>query len=357
VPVSLPPVLSDADPRIVAPAEPTDGIRVASTMRAPGVPAWRDVTVLDSDGRGAGLAWDVVKAGRRSEALIVNGSGRLRSPQFVAASASARLPGGPAAIVVAEASWEHGVSGLRRFGSLVSRAGDAAARAAIRALDSPRMTYCVLSREELELVPRLWGLDPGRVRCTPYHFALWGLDPGEPRRETEPFLFSGGTPLRDYGTLIEAAAELPVPLRIATAADLGPLPPNVTAGLLPHDEYLRQMRDAACVVVPLAPTETRSAGHQTYLNAMALGRPLVVTDAMGVRDYVEDGRTGLVVPPRDPAAMRAALERVIDGAGQPWLDDMTEAAYATAQEHFAPATYWSRLRSLAGERTLASTGA
>ena len=48
--------------------------------------------------------------------------------------------------------------------------------------------------------------------------------------------------------------------------------------------------------------------------AMAHGRPVVATAVGGLTDAVEDGVTGLLVPPRDPVALRAALERLLDDA-------------------------------------------
>jgi glycosyltransferase involved in cell wall biosynthesis len=47
------------------------------------------------------------------------------------------------------------------------------------------------------------------------------------------------------------------------------------------------------------------------LAAMALGKPLVVNDAPGVRDYVRDGETGIVVPRDDPATLAAALRGLL----------------------------------------------
>ncbi|MFN3486623.1 MAG: glycosyltransferase, partial [Planctomycetota bacterium] len=43
------------------------------------------------------------------------------------------------------------------------------------------------------------------------------------------------------------------------------------------------------------------------LEAMAAGRPVIATDVGGVRDVVRDGETGLLVPPKDPGALAAAL--------------------------------------------------
>jgi D-inositol-3-phosphate glycosyltransferase len=47
------------------------------------------------------------------------------------------------------------------------------------------------------------------------------------------------------------------------------------------------------------------------LEAMACGVPVVGSAVGGLLDSVADGRTGLLVPPRDPAATAAALNRVL----------------------------------------------
>jgi glycosyltransferase involved in cell wall biosynthesis len=44
---------------------------------------------------------------------------------------------------------------------------------------------------------------------------------------------------------------------------------------------------------------------------MAAGTPLVATDVGGLRDIFEHGRDGLLVPPRDPAALAAGLETLL----------------------------------------------
>jgi glycosyltransferase involved in cell wall biosynthesis len=47
---------------------------------------------------------------------------------------------------------------------------------------------------------------------------------------------------------------------------------------------------------------------------MAWGRPVVASAVGGLTDAVEDDVTGLLVPPRDVAALRAALERLLGDA-------------------------------------------
>ncbi len=49
----------------------------------------------------------------------------------------------------------------------------------------------------------------------------------------------------------------------------------------------------------------------SLLDAMAFGLPVVATAAGGIPEAVEDGVTGRVAPPRDPAALAEALADVL----------------------------------------------
>ncbi|MFH9730175.1 GT4 family glycosyltransferase PelF [Streptomyces sp. NPDC017260] len=68
----------------------------------------------------------------------------------------------------------------------------------------------------------------------------------------------------------------------------------------------------------------------TLIEAMSCGRATVSTDVGGVREAVGD--TGLVVPPRDPAAMAAAALELLDDAGR--RRAMGEAARLRVIEQF-----------------------
>ena len=66
---------------------------------------------------------------------------------------------------------------------------------------------------------------------------------------------------------------------------------------------------------------------------MAHGRPVVASAVGGLLDLVVDGETGLLVPPRDPAALRAALQQLL---GDPELRArLGAAARRRVQERFA----------------------
>ncbi len=49
---------------------------------------------------------------------------------------------------------------------------------------------------------------------------------------------------------------------------------------------------------------------KSLLEAAACGRPMVATDVPGCRETVQDGVTGLLVPPRDAESLAAALEQL-----------------------------------------------
>jgi len=71
------------------------------------------------------------------------------------------------------------------------------------------------------------------------------------------------------------------------------------------------------------------------LEAMAARRAVVGTRAGGIPEAIDDGKTGLVVPPRDPAALGAALSRLI--ADAPLRAAMGEAGCARIEGEFSVA--------------------
>ncbi len=114
-------------------------------------------------------------------------------------------------------------------------------------------------------------------------------------------------------------------------------------GFVPHGELRRYYERAAVVCVP-----SRREGYGIVAReAMAHGRAVVVTDAGGLADAVEDEVDGLVVPPRDPAALRAALERLL---GDPALRQrLGAAARAKAERTWSWVSTTELLRRVYGE--------
>ena len=71
----------------------------------------------------------------------------------------------------------------------------------------------------------------------------------------------------------------------------------------------------------------------SILEAMAAGLPVVATAVGGVPELVQDGVTGLLVPPRDPQALAGAMSRLVK---DPALRRrMGEAGRRRVEEHFS----------------------
>jgi glycosyltransferase involved in cell wall biosynthesis len=71
----------------------------------------------------------------------------------------------------------------------------------------------------------------------------------------------------------------------------------------------------------------------SVLEVMATGCALVAADTQPVREVVEDGRNGVLADMRDPAAIAAAVERLLDDRAE--ARRLRTAARATILERFA----------------------
>lgn len=64
--------------------------------------------------------------------------------------------------------------------------------------------------------------------------------------------------------------------------------------------------------VVMLPTTYREGIPKVLIEAAAAGRPLIATDVPGCREIVHHGDNGLLVPPRNPAALASAIETLIN---------------------------------------------
>jgi glycosyltransferase involved in cell wall biosynthesis len=126
-------------------------------------------------------------------------------------------------------------------------------------------------------------------------------------------------PEKGVRELIEATASLPeVGLVIvgdgperraleATAAALGATDRIRFVGAVAHADVPRYLRHADVVV---APSWFEERGR-VVLEAMAAGTPVIAARSGGVAASIEDGVNGLLVAPRSPQALAAAIARVL----------------------------------------------
>lgn len=70
----------------------------------------------------------------------------------------------------------------------------------------------------------------------------------------------------------------------------------------------------------------------SLLDAMACARPIIATQTGGIPEVVEDGVTGLLVPPRDAAALAGAMEALL--TDEPRREQLAAAGFERVRQRF-----------------------
>ena len=74
-----------------------------------------------------------------------------------------------------------------------------------------------------------------------------------------------------------------------------------------RDDVRVEIFEADCIVLP----SYREGTPRTLLEAAAMGRPIITTNAVGCREVVEDGVNGFLCKPRDSGDLAAKMERML----------------------------------------------
>lgn len=205
--------------------------------------------------------------------------------------------------------------------------------------------FLVHASLQLQIARQQLGLSASATRLLPYQVdpAFWS-PLNAPR---ERLIASAGLEYRDYSVLIDAVRGLPAEAVIAVGsrwsrhrdgAHTADLPANVRVTTLDYEELRELYARCRFVVVPLHDVENQ-AGVTTILEAIAMGRAVIVTLSRGQRDVVRgrlctrngpgsaliggpaafgvrgelaEAETGLYVPPCDSDALRGAIAYLLD---------------------------------------------
>jgi len=284
--------------------------RIERTLGLPAAQAWAafaargeyDVILTDGEHVDIPLALLLKRAGARVPHVTIGHrlSARKKLPFFKLAHVQTHI-----ARVILHSRYQHGIA-LDRLG---------------------------FTREQLSLVP--YQVDA----------RFWHPLP----RPEERLISSAGLEYRDYPTLFKAVDGLDAHVVIGAASHWSrrrntalstTRPPNVEIGSFDY----RALRDlyarASIVVVPVDDVDFQ-AGVTTVLEAMAMGKPVIVTHSHGQTDVIEDRRAitrgarartrpvsllraladeagvpvepnGFYVPPKDPEALRRAIVHLLN---------------------------------------------
>ena len=198
------------------------------------------------------------------------------------------------------------------------------------------------------------GIDPARYRRTAARDALDRLG------VREPFVLFVGriTDQKGIFDLLEAASALPPGIQVVLCAS-APDTPEIEERLrqrvsghtnvrwigqmLPVEDVIQLYSHAAVFCCP----SVYEPFGLINLEAMACATPVVASSVGGILEVVEDGLTGLLVPPRRPDRLAQALTALLTDRGR--AQAMGNAGRARVEERFSWASVAARTETLYAE--------
>lgn len=167
-----------------------------------------------------------------------------------------------------------------------------------------------------------YGIQPDNSVYVPFKSNIYkdAIDTTANAQQEGSYVFSAGRSLRDYTTLIDAARISGLPTAIlftsqadwaahGTHVDLSELPPNVRLIADNGDPqgWLDGLKNARIVVVPTLPESLCASGIGTYLDAMMLKKPVIITRGPGADDVLNPTQA-IFVPAQDPHALAQQMK-------------------------------------------------
>lgn len=196
------------------------------------------------------------------------------------------------------------------------------------------------SRNQGTILQQALGLPPERLRYLPFGVDTETFTPtGAP--DEEYVLAVGRDRARDWPTLFEAVGSLDASVKVCCRPSQIrglEVPENVELlGYVDRDRYRKLLGSAKVVAVLTKPVRYPS-GQSVLLEAMAMGRTVVVTNTPSISDYIRDGVDCIAVPPGDPAAVRRAIEEA--AADDALRGRIGANARRVVEERYNCATMW-----------------
>lgn len=308
--------------------KPTHQEFFATTIDYPDYPAFLTRGKIITPGKGNPLTTkfylvrDILKSARAVKGIILDSTSHsdLFACIILGFSNKAHLP----VIVMVGDMWQKD-AGLAGF----------IQKAVLRLADRAIFRYAPLSSEEFPFFEQAWGISREKLRTLPYFYTFTSRDLSEPEPPQEEFIFSGGNAHRDYLPLVKAMEHLPEYKLFIGSHLLNKvaLPPNVKAGQLPRPEFIRKMRASRAVIVPIVDKLFRSTGHQTYLNGMMLGKPTIVNNVLGVREYTQNGSNSIIVDGSVEGYVHA-IRKVMNPANRVEMETLGKAAQEAVKKDY-----------------------
>lgn len=140
--------------------------------------------------------------------------------------------------------------------------------------------------------------------------------------EDKRFVMSSGNTERDFEILVRAAERIAFPFKIYCKPESYPKSVNIPdhveilSGDFPFDQICGDLAAARIVLIPLKPNPQATTGLVSVLEALALGKPIVMSRNEKIDVDFECDNVGLEVNGNSPEEWVAAIQRIIDDYSQ-----------------------------------------
>jgi glycosyltransferase involved in cell wall biosynthesis len=205
----------------------------------------------------------------------------------------------------------------------------------------------VHSSRQRELAHQELGIPAAKLDYVPYYADTEFWYPTGAAQE--PLVVAAGREHRDYATLAAACKGLPASVFVAAGSIHSPAassrdpvewPSNFEHGFADYRKLRNLYARASVVVVPLVETDFQ-AGVTTVLEAMAMGKAVVVSATRGQGGVVRDGITGICVQPGNPAELGDAVRYLLESPAE--RRRLGWAAHEAVVASYSVEAYASRL--------------
>lgn len=159
------------------------------------------------------------------------------------------------------------------------------------------------------------------------HFIVscWGANLDYFRKYSTPnvskegaFIMSSGHSGRDFDIVIRASRKINFPFRIYCRPGSYPksalIPKNVEifSGTFPFEKICKDYANASIILIPLSPNPQGTVGFSSLLEAMAMGKPVIMTSNENIDVDLQTENMGIVVAENDVDAWVDAMSSLLN---------------------------------------------
>lgn len=179
----------------------------------------------------------------------------------------------------------------------------------------------VVSSLQVKQFSDILGVQEEKISFLPYGVDCKFFKPLKNKAWKEPFFVTVGNVYRDDGLLLDVIKDMPV--RMVRVTRFASVDKNVKKEAMrkklknisvrldiSYAELADLLRESYFVVLPLIPTD-QPVGLTALMEAMAVGKTVIVTKGLESADYVFEGKTGILVKAGDELQLKKNILKLL----------------------------------------------